>query len=287
MLNLAVMPAHTLQLKAPAKINIFLHVTGRRDDGYHLLDSGVVFADIGDDIVLRKSDVYSLSTKGPFAEALPNTQDNLISKAVKVFDNVTGQKAKVAIELTKNLPLAAGIGGGSADAACVLRGLCRLYDVAPGGEKWTKALMSLGADLPVCFAGRSARVKAAGENFSEFDSHLAGRGIVLVNAMKSCPTASVFQAYGEPFSQETGHIDEQALGSTRNDLLPAACSIVPEIGRILEVIRTQTTPQHAGMSGSGATCYGFYDDTDSANRAARKIAKHNSSWWVKAGRILE
>lgn len=281
------MSAHTLQLKAPAKINVFLHVTGRRDDGYHLLDSGVVFADIADDIVLRKSEVYSLSMRGPFAKALPDTQDNLISKAVKIFEITTGRQAKVAIELTKNLPPAAGIGGGSADAACVLRGLCRLYDVASGEAKWTKPLMSLGADVPVCFAGRPARVKGAGESFLEFDPDLAGRDIVLANPMKPCPTNSVFRAYDESIPREMEHIDVHASDKTRNDLLPAACSIVPEIGRILEIIRTQTAPQHAGMSGSGATCYGIYDNTDSAQRAAQKVAKYNSSWWVKAGRILE
>ena len=180
---------------APAKVNLFLHVIGRRPDGYHLLDSLVVFAGCGDCLTVRESDRLSLEVDGPFAAALTGEGDNLVLRAARALAHATGNKPRGLLRLTKNLPVASGIGGGSADAAAALRLLARHWGAAPAGDALA---LQLGADVPVCLAGRPARMQGIGEILRPAPA-LPAFGLVLVNPAVAVSTPLVFRAHPGDF----------------------------------------------------------------------------------------
>ncbi|MFC3629108.1 4-(cytidine 5'-diphospho)-2-C-methyl-D-erythritol kinase [Paracoccus angustae] len=255
---------------APAKLNLALHVTGRRADGYHLLDSLVAFAGVGDVVTLEPGPL-SLRIEGPFAAGL-SCDDNLCLRAARLAG------ADAAITLTKNLPVASGIGGGSADAAAVLRGLSRMGHPLPARAE------RLGADVPVCLASNPARMQGAGEILTPLPP-LPAIPLVLVNPGVAVPTPRVFAAMDRrdnpalpPIPRFAGPADLTAwLAGTRNDLEPAALTIAPVIGQVLDALRA-TGAAFARMSGSGATCFGFYDSPDRARIAAAALKQHG--WWA-------
>ena len=257
---------------APAKVNLALHVTGRRADGYHLLDSLVVFAGIGDRIVMRPGPL-SLRIDGPFAADL-SAGDNLCLRAARMAG------AEADMVLTKALPVASGIGGGSADAAAVLRGLARMGHPLPENPE------KLGADVPVCLGSGPARMQGAGEIVTPLPA-LPAIPMVLVNPGIALSTPQVFAAMdrrdhpGLPdIPCFTGLADLVGwLARTRNDLEPAALSIAPAIGRVLDGLRA-TNAASARMSGSGATCFGLYGTPDQAWLAAAALQRHG--WWAVA-----
>ena len=257
---------------APAKLNLALHVTGRRADGYHLLDSLVAFAGVGDVVALGPGPL-SLGIDGPFATGLSG-DDNLCLRAARLAG------ADAAITLTKNLPVASGIGGGSADAAAVLRGLARMGHALPERAE------RLGADVPVCLASAPARMQGVGEIVTPLPP-LPVLPLVLVNPGVAVATPQVFAALDRrdnPALPEiprfTGLADLTAwLAATRNDLEPAALSIAPVIGQVLDALRATGTA-FARMSGSGATCFGFYDSPERARIAAMALKQHG--WWAVA-----
>lgn len=259
---------------APAKVNLALHVTGRRADGYHLLDSLVAFAGVGDVVTLEPGPL-SLRIDGPFAAGL-SLEDNLCLRAARL----AGAGAGAAITLTKNLPVASGIGGGSADAAAVLRGLARMGHPLPAGAE------RLGADVPVCLASAPARMQGVGEILTPLPP-LPAISLVLVNPGVAVPTPRVFAAMdrrdnpGLPAISAFGSLADLVvwLTATRNDLEPAALSIAPVIGQVLDALRA-TGAAFARMSGSGATCFGFYDSPDRARIAAAALKRHG--WWAVA-----
>lgn len=274
---------------APAKINLTLHVTGRREDGYHLLDSLVVFAGVGDWIELRPADRLTLTIDGPEGNELEPGEENLVLRAARLFP----QPVKFALRLTKILPVASGIGGGSADAAATLRAICR----ATGQDlPDTGAILSLGADVPVCLAGKATRMQGIGEVLQPF-ALPADLGLVLVNPRIGVSTPAVFLGLVErsnpamadmppvgPADAGDKAVFADWLRQQRNDLQPSAVALAPVIADVLDVLNAQA-PLAARMSGSGATCFAVFGTRKDAERAAEHIAGHRPDWWVQSGGI--
>lgn len=267
---------------APAKINLTLHVTGQRDDGYHLLDSLVVFADIGDRLTLALADAPRLTVSGPMADGVPLGDDNLVLRAARVVGLC------MDIRLEKHLPAAAGIGGGSSDAAAVLRGAVAL---AEGKTLPQDAGLSLGADVPVCLTARASRMSGIGE----IVTRLAGvppLHAVLVNPGVAVSTAHIFRSLARkdnppmpahlPAWRDTAALAAWLHGQ-RNDMQPAAIAQAPVIGEVIAAIEATDDCLLARMSGSGASCFGLYSDAASAKAAQQRLTR--SGWWVRAARL--
>lgn len=281
---------------APAKVNLALHVTGRRADGYHDLESLVVFADISDELEAMRAPRDRLSIAGPFADALKGSGTNLIQRAVEGFrERFPGRlDGGLDIVLRKNLPVAAGIGGGSADAAAALRLLVSLATgPVPSGELAVLAL-SLGADVPACLLSRPCEVRGVGEIVNPLDQFPPAH-IVLVNPMVPVPTRDVFRRLvlrdneGLPPLPEVMDRPAQLgmwLAETRNDLEPPAIELVPEIGEIISQLARQTGCVLARMSGSGATVFGLFGSGALAHQSAHDLRSRWPEYWVAAAPLI-
>jgi 4-diphosphocytidyl-2-C-methyl-D-erythritol kinase len=267
---------------APAKLNLSLAVTAKRADGYHLLESLVAFADIGDRLTAQAAPAFSLAIDGPFASGLDAGADNLVARAASLFAERLGRRPDVALRLTKNLPVASGIGGGSADAAATLRALSRLWGAPIPAELPAK----LGADVPVCVAGVPAWMSGIGE-IVEPAGGLPGWGVVLVNPGVALATPAVFKAQSGAFSAGGKFAPSLAkIAAAGNDLEAPAIALVPAIADVLAALRGLPGVRLARMSGSGATCFALFDGPDEAAQAAKALkAKAPSAWWVAAGRV--
>lgn len=274
-------PPAALRFAARAKINLYLHVTGRRDDGYHLLDSLVCFADLGDELALEAAPDLSLNLEGPFGTALAGS-DNLVLAAARLLDPAKG----AALRLVKQLPVASGMGGGSSDAAAALIGLSRLWQ-CPLPE--ARRLLALGADLPVCLAPGPSFVGGIGEELEPAPA-LPRFYMLLANPRRPLPTAEVFRRFAGPFSRPARWRDAPAdlaqltelLRERGNDLTLAATSMLPEIGDLLATISGSPGCLIARMSGSGASCFGLFAAADEAAKAAAAIQVTQPHWWVRA-----
>src|SRR5579875_2894040 len=277
---------------APAKVNLYLHVTGRRADGYHLLDSLAVFAGTGDVLIARRADLLSLDIEGPFAAGLIGHPDNLVLRAARLLAREAGVSDGAAIVLEKRLPVASGIGGGSSDAAAALRLLARLWGAAPAETALDRIAIALGADVPVCVAARPARMGGIGETLAPAPL-LPRCGLVLVNPGAAVATAEVFRARQGPFSAcaalPSGWNDATTmaidLARCSNDLEAPATMLCPPIGTVLAALRAVPGCLLARMSGSGATCFGLFADADGAAAAARVLAR--PGWWLWGGGLYE
>jgi 4-diphosphocytidyl-2-C-methyl-D-erythritol kinase len=281
-------------LRAPAlaKINLYLHVTGRRDDGYHLLDSLIVFAGVGDTVAATAADDLTLSVAGPRAAGLPTGPDNLVLKAALALRDAAGITKGAHLTLTKRLPAASGIGGGSADAAAALRVLSRLWG---GIEESTLSRIALGtgADVPVCLAGRAANVSGIGERLDPAPM-LPPAWLLLVNPGVGVSTPAVFKARKAGFSQAqpiTGKIRDAAalavlLRERTNDLAAPAEALAPVIKTALAAIGDLGGVLLARMSGSGATCFGLCADETSAQAAAATLRALHPGWWIAAAPMV-
>jgi 4-diphosphocytidyl-2-C-methyl-D-erythritol kinase len=275
---------------AAAKINLHLHVVGRRDDGYHLLDSLVVFAGTGDQLTAAPADDLRLSLTGPFAGGLAEEGDNLVLRAARALAQQAGITPAAHLTLEKHLPVASGIGGGSADAAAALRLLCRLWRIDPDAEDLHRIARGLGADVPVCLAGQPARMAGIGEVLLPAPP-LPPFGMVLVNPGVGIATPAVFKARSGAFSNQAelpaGWPDALALAETLhilgNDLEAPARQLVPVIGDVLDVLAADPSCLLARMSGSGATCFGLYETPQAARVAAAGLPR--SGWWVWGGAL--
>ena len=274
---------------APAKINLALHVTGQRADGYHLLDTLVVFTKEGDCIRVRKSAQNSFSVTGPFGGSLPQDGQNLVLKARDLARRLAGERAfPVHIELEKNLPIASGIGGGSSDAAASLRALNQLWQLPLPPQELAQMTLALGADLPMCLAAKTVRASGIGEVLSPVPS-LPPLALVLVNPGIAIATPSVFKALNKRdnpalpplLPQWNGEMVSNWLGTTRNELEHPPLSIAPQIGTAIAALR-QTGATLARMSGSGATCFGLFNSLQDAADAASTIAAGQPTWYVAA-----
>lgn len=264
---------------APAKVNLALHVTGRRPDGYHLLDSLVAFPRVGDHLEAHPAPDWSLVIDGPFAAGLDAGPGNLVLRAAGLFPAAPA----LAFLLSKRLPVASGIGGGSADAAAALRLVARHRGVGlpdPG------RVLSLGADVPVCLAGRPARMTGIGEALAPLV--LPPAFVVLVNPGVPVPTGAVFAGLmrsdnpGLPSISALVDVDALAafLRGQRNDLEGPALAVAPAIGTALAALDAQAGCLLARMSGSGATCFGLFETPAAAGAAARAIGRAEPGWWV-------
>ncbi len=273
---------------APAKVNLFLHVTGRRADGYHEIDSLAVFAGIGDVLRAEGAPDLSLALHGPFGQALASEADNLVLRAARALARAQGRAPAVRLTLEKRLPVASGIGGGSADAAACLRLLGRLWGVRPDPG----LAQMLGADVPVCLAGRPARMGGIGDRLGPAPD-LPPCGLVLVNPGVPVATAEVFRARSGPFSPAAAlspRWDDAVamageLALLRNDLEAPAGQLCPPIATVLAALRAVPGCLLARMSGSGATCFGLFADPGEAARAAASLA--HSGWWCWGGGLAE
>lgn len=280
---------------APAKINLALHVVGRRDDGYHLLDSLIAFADIGDELVARLAPEDSLTVVGPFARGLSAGDDNLVGRAVAAFHARWTEHLGAGVEmvLRKMLPVAAGLGGGSADAAAALRLMARLGEGRIREGELAEVAIGLGADVPACLASRAARMGGIGEKLVPLPSFPESH-VVLVNPLVPVLTAEVFRQLasrensGLPaFPGRWRGTAELAgwLETTRNDLEASATAIVPQIGSLAAQLRATPGCLLARMSGSGATVFGLFASPALAQQAAHELRAANPDCWVAAARL--
>ena len=273
---------------APAKINLFLHVTGKRDDGYHLLDSLVVFAGVGDRVSAEPADGMSLRLTGPFAAQLDSGPDNLVRRAAQALADAAGIRLDAALVLEKNLPIASGIGGGSADAAATLRLLGRLWGVRLDSSTLHVLATRLGADVPVCLRGQPTRMRGIGDRLDPAPV-LPECGLVLINPGVTLGTADVFRARSGGFSEavslpaswESAAAMATDLAGPRNDLEPPAISLRPVIAEVLATLSDRPGCLLARMSGSGATCFGLFADPEQARREAAALAR--PGWWSWGG----
>jgi 4-diphosphocytidyl-2-C-methyl-D-erythritol kinase len=276
---------------ACAKLNLYLHVTGRRDDGYHLLDSLVVFADCCDRLSFRPAEGLTLTVSGPFAAETPGGEENLVMTAARRLAVAADVPAGAAIQLQKNLPVAAGIGGGSADAAACLRGLTKLWNVDLPRDELAALALSLGADVPVCLASEPAHLSGIGEQVSVRPA-VPALPLILVNPGIALATAEVFAARRGGYTAAAADVPEDDgiaafcrwLEGLQNSLEGAAVSLAPEVGRVLDVLSSLPGCLLARMSGSGATCFAIFADDDSRDTALAVLRGRMPEWWAVATR---
>ncbi len=288
----------TVRVNAPAKINLTLHITGQREDGYHLLDSLVVFAPVHDRMIIQDANILSLTVEGAEAKGVPADMKNLALQAAALVADGQG----VSLLLEKNIPAASGIGGGSADAAAALRGMMvRRADLAapdwtpPGDEvlrPFAERILALGADVPMCLLSAPCRVRGIGEKL-EFLS-LPPLPALLVNPRVPVSTGAVFAGLA---SRENAPMPEDLpafadamelvewLVQQRNDLQSPAISAAPVIGEVLEVLEALPGCRLARMSGSGATCFALFETESAAIEAGSTLKEHHPDWWLAGGSL--
>ena len=275
---------------APAKINLALHVTGRRDDGCHLIDTIAAFADAGDTIQVMDADDIELAVAGSHAGGLEGG-NNLVVRAAKLLRDATGIRTGARLLLEKSLPIAAGIGGGSSDAAAAMRALNRHWNLGLSGVELATLGILLGADLPMCLAARALRARGIGEEIMLLEGWPVFH-LVLANPGKAQETAGVFGAYAVMDCSETGPLSEPPAEDRagwlaregRNDLQVPAIALLPEIETVLEALRDGKPDAFVRMSGSGATCFRVCADAEAAQRLANAVSASNPDWWVRAVR---
>jgi 4-diphosphocytidyl-2-C-methyl-D-erythritol kinase len=290
----AAAPGRLLSRLAPAKVNLWLEIVGRRADGYHELDSLVVFAGWGDRVSWDPAlPAGELRVEGEFADLVPTGGDNLVARAQRLAAEIFDRPLEGGFRLAKELPVAAGIGGGSADAAAALRLLADLWEVPPEDPRWFALCRRLGADVPVCFASRPARMTGVGEQLEFLPAMPAAFGLLLVNPRVPVATPPVFKARSGPFSPARAAPDWPAdasgwlalLASRRNDLEPPAISLHPPIADVLAALRRVPQALLVRMSGSGGTCFALFAGPDEAAAAANRLAALHPAWWVASGAL--
>lgn len=283
----------TVRVFAPAKVNLTLHVTGKRDDGYHLIDSLVAFAPVGDMLSIMPSDAMWLKVDGPEAEGVPEGLDNFALRA----GILAAASERVSIKLTKHLPAASGVGGGSSDAAAAYRAVHAYRDLPQPtlesvGETYRRCLLALGADVPMCLTPRPQRAQGIGEQL-EFVA-LPPLPAVLVNPRVPVSTPDVFRelTYQDnspmPDLLPDFHTPSDLIGwlaEQRNDLEAPAIRIAPVIAEVLSAISASDGCNLARMSGSGATCFGLYKTAEACNAAERDVRAQYPDWWIASGRL--
>ncbi len=264
---------------APAKINLALHVRRRRDDGYHELETLFAFLKHGDSISLEPAVSSSFAVTGPFADGLAGEGDNLVTRAVRRFEEVFGTVGPLSIVLDKHLPIASGIGGGSADAAATLRAMARLTGVAADDARLFTIAEGLGADVPACLLGRSAVGTGKGEQLQPV-AGLVDTPVLLVNPGVAVSTGPVFKAWDGVDRGGIGEGDLLARAiAGRNDLEPPARALAPVIGDVVALLKAQPGVVLARMSGSGATCFVLFDTVAARTSAAAAVKSRQPGWW--------
>jgi len=284
--------ASRISIFAPAKINLYLHVTGKRADGFHLLDSLITFAEIGDHLSASPSDKLSLAIEGPFSPGLSSGPDNLVIKAAHLLAEFAGINAKATLTLTKNLPVASGIGGGSADAAATLHALAELWGISPAPSDLMLLAQQLGADVPVCVSGSPSFISGIGEEINPAPL-LPSCWLVLINSNVAVSTPDVFQQFSgnfsepHPFETSPGSYADliELLTDRKNDLTQPAITVAPIIEAVLSALEETPDLGLARLSGSGATCFGLFANQTTAQNAAQILAHAHPDWWVQAAAL--
>ena len=270
----------TITETAYAKINLALHVRRRRDDGYHELETLFAFVDAGDTLMARPAEQDQLTTLGEFATGIDNPLDNLVSKALGLLPRASGRGGGVEITLEKNLPVAAGLGGGSADAGAVFRIIEQMRGLP---DDWQTRAAKLGADVPCCVGSQTVVGRGTGTELEPVENDMAGMAVLLVNPRVPLATGPVFKAWD---GKDRGALPDGTARAIarhgRNDLCAPAISICPQIADVLGSLN-QTEPWMAQMSGSGATCFALYDDADKRDHASQAIAREQPEWWQLSG----
>jgi 4-diphosphocytidyl-2-C-methyl-D-erythritol kinase len=282
---------------APAKINLTLELAGRRGDGFHELASLVAFADVGDVVVLDPESAAGVSLSGPFAGQLDGA--NILATVLALLAERAPQLLLGSVHLEKHLPVAAGIGGGSADAGALLRAVGRANGSISDVVDWHALARELGADVPVCLEARPLWMTGIGDTLAEIAGGLPSLDAVLINPMAAVPadkTARVFRAFGAaplgagyPSPPSPTFPDRDALlGFMRargNDLLRAAEAVVSEVGVVLEALQAAERIEYAAVSGAGPTCFGIFPDREAAEAARQRVAAEHPTWWAVAVRL--
>jgi 4-diphosphocytidyl-2-C-methyl-D-erythritol kinase len=261
---------------APAKVNLALHLRRRRPDGYHDLETLFAFTDFGDSLSVRVADGLSLTVGGPFAAAVEG--DNLVLRAARALAAAAGCAANAALTLDKRIPVAAGLGGGSADAAATLRLLNRFWRLDWPLDRLAAIAAPLGADVPACVFSRPLAGEGKGDALSSVDIDLGGTPILLVNPRVAVPTGPVF---GRWDGVDRGALDSARWRTARNDLTPPAIAIAPVIADVLAALNATGT-DFVRMSGSGATCLALYPGAATCAAAHAALAAAHPSWWLTA-----
>lgn len=287
----------TLTIFAPAKINLFLHITKRLSNGYHTLDSLVAFADIGDIITIESAPSFSFHIKGPFADAFKEEErstflngENLVIKAARSLSQVADRPLNIKITLTKNLPLSSGLGGGSSDAAATIWGLQELWNLAHDADYLVPLMTKLGTDVPVCLNCRPTIMQGIGDILLPAPT-MSEIPLLLINPMLSCATQDVFLHHSGTFKKKITlpeNLDSvfdlvETLCTLENDLFEPALKLIPEIENVINALNAQEHCLFSRMSGSGASCFGLFETIEHAENAAEKIKAENPDWWVKTG----
>ena len=260
---------------ACAKINLALHVRSRGADGYHRIETLFAFAEDGDLLRVEEGEALTLSVTGPFAGDLGASADNLVLRAAKALKERFGIFAGAALTLDKRLPVASGMGGGSADAAAALRLLTCWWKVGADEQDLLEIAATLGADVPACVLSRTVRGEGRGDFLtSSPDEKLSGTPLLLVNPRVPLSTATVFRAWD---GEDRGPLGDFRTG--RNDLEAPARSLVPEVSEVLERLGAMPGTVLARMSGSGATCFALFEDDAARDAAAASLDAERPSWW--------
>lgn len=284
----------SVRVFAPAKINLSLHVGCRRADGMHPLESAVVFADVGDWISATEAREASLAISGPFAAGLDTAEDNLVLAAARALAKAAGVSGGASLTLEKNLPVASGLGGGSADAAATLKALNQLWRLGYSEEALMRVGAGIGADVPVCLRGKGAWMTGAGEVIAALAA--PEMNAILVNPLRPLSTAGVFRAFdtqgearalsGAAAPRWTSRVEliegARALG---NDLTASAIALMPEIGDVLDTLQSDAGVAYAALSGSGATCFGLTESRQAATAAAAALTLLYPQYWIRAVRL--
>lgn len=270
---------------AHAKLNLALHIRRRRADGYHDIETLFAFCADGDALAAAPAATLTLTIDGPFGDGLSAGADNLVLRAAHALRAEAGAEAGAAIRLTKRLPVASGIGGGSADAAAALRLLARLWAVALPPARLAALAAGLGADVPACLLSRTCRGEARGDTLVALDApELAGVPVLLVNPRVATPTGPVFAGWD---GTDRGGLAQGAplavARAGRNDLQPPALALVPAIGEVLAWLEARAGATLVRMSGSGATCFALFADAPARDRAAAQVPP---GWWHLATALL-
>lgn len=280
----------TLTYTAPAKINLYLHVTGKRPDGYHILESIVVFAaDINDIISITPAPTLSLEITGSFADRLEESDDNLILQAARLLAKETGYTSGAHITLDKSIPVAAGIGGGSSDAAATLQLLNTLWNTKLPQKELMQLGLTLGADVPVCLMGKAAFMSGIGDIVTPMDA-LPPLYALLVNSYTGLPTREVFSALkGDEYAPIGGIPIKPSipwLMQQHNNLERPAVILLPSIDEMLYNLRDLQGCMFSRMSGSGSTCFGLFPSIEEAEAAQTTIAAQHPDWWARTTQLV-
>ena len=274
---------------SPAKINLFLEVVKKRPDGYHDLESLMTFCNFGDTIAMKKSKAFSINFDGEFGDVI-KLEENIICRLINKIEQILEKKIKVNIQLTKNLPIASGLGGGSSNAATALKCIMELYDIKFSRKKLNSVLFELGADVPFCYYGKSAIITGIG-NISEFTTDIPNYHVLLVNPLRRVPTAEIFKKISveKKLNKKFVYTKKDlinTLNKRNNDLEHQASNLCKDIKEIKNTFTRETKQILTRMTGSGATCFGLYKDLNSLYDAEKIFKLKSKKMWIKKTRIV-